>query len=108
MYANGEGVAQDAAAAVKWYRKAAEQGHAAVRAAAAAFAARGWDWECVVCDNNSTVQMRCSRMFSNVRKFRFSVNVHAVNAFRQKNTHWMCANVFFCSQSRNDVFRFLE
>lgn len=27
---------------------------AAVRLAAAAFAARGWEWECVVCDNNST------------------------------------------------------
>ncbi|MBM3826068.1 MAG: glycosyltransferase [Verrucomicrobia bacterium] len=27
---------------------------AAVKAAAAAFAARGWEWECVVCDNNST------------------------------------------------------
>ncbi|NBX35408.1 glycosyltransferase, partial [bacterium] len=27
---------------------------AAVRAAAGAFAARGWEWECVVCDNNST------------------------------------------------------
>lgn len=26
----------------------------AVRAAAAAFTARGWEWECVVCDNNST------------------------------------------------------
>jgi glycosyltransferase involved in cell wall biosynthesis len=27
---------------------------AAVKAAAAAFTARGWEWECVVCDNNST------------------------------------------------------
>lgn len=27
---------------------------AAVKAAASAFTARGWDWECVVCDNNST------------------------------------------------------
>jgi glycosyltransferase involved in cell wall biosynthesis len=27
---------------------------AAVRDAASAFAARGWEWECVVCDNNST------------------------------------------------------
>ena len=27
---------------------------AAVRDAAAAFTARGWEWECVVCDNNST------------------------------------------------------
>lgn len=27
---------------------------AAVTAAAAAFTARGWTWECVVCDNNST------------------------------------------------------
>ncbi len=27
---------------------------AAVRTAAEAFAARGWTWECVVCDNNST------------------------------------------------------
>ena len=27
---------------------------AAVRAAAGAFADRGWSWECVVCDNNST------------------------------------------------------
>jgi glycosyltransferase involved in cell wall biosynthesis len=26
----------------------------AVREAAAAFTARGWEWECVVCDNNST------------------------------------------------------
>ena len=26
----------------------------AVRDAAAAFTARGWEWECVVCDNNST------------------------------------------------------
>ena len=28
MYANGEGVARDYAEAVRWYRKAAEQGHA--------------------------------------------------------------------------------
>jgi TPR repeat protein len=28
MYANGRGVEQDHAEAVKWYRKAAEQGHA--------------------------------------------------------------------------------
>jgi TPR repeat protein len=28
MYANGEGVPQDYAEAVKWYRKAAEQGNA--------------------------------------------------------------------------------
>jgi glycosyltransferase involved in cell wall biosynthesis len=27
---------------------------AAVRDAASAFTARGWEWECVVCDNNST------------------------------------------------------
>ena len=27
---------------------------AAVKAAASAFTARGWEWECVVCDNNST------------------------------------------------------
>lgn len=27
---------------------------AAVKSAAAAFTARGWEWECVVCDNNST------------------------------------------------------
>jgi glycosyltransferase involved in cell wall biosynthesis len=27
---------------------------AAVREAASAFTARGWEWECVVCDNNST------------------------------------------------------
>lgn len=27
---------------------------AAVKAAASAFTARGWDWECLVCDNNST------------------------------------------------------
>lgn len=27
---------------------------AAVKEAAAAFTARGWEWECVVCDNNST------------------------------------------------------
>ena len=27
---------------------------AAVKQAASAFTARGWDWECVVCDNNST------------------------------------------------------
>ena len=27
---------------------------AAIRAAAAAFEFRGWTWECVVCDNNST------------------------------------------------------
>jgi glycosyltransferase involved in cell wall biosynthesis len=27
---------------------------AAVKAAAAAFTARGWEWECLVCDNNST------------------------------------------------------
>ncbi len=27
---------------------------AAVKAAATAFTARGWEWECVVCDNNST------------------------------------------------------
>ena len=27
---------------------------AAVREAASAFTSRGWDWECVVCDNNST------------------------------------------------------
>ncbi|MFM9001007.1 MAG: glycosyltransferase, partial [Opitutia bacterium] len=27
---------------------------AAVRAAAEAFSARGWEWECVVCDNNSS------------------------------------------------------
>ena len=27
---------------------------AAVRAAAGAFADRGWSWECVVCDNNPT------------------------------------------------------
>ena len=28
MYANGHGVKQDAAEAVRWYRKAADQGHA--------------------------------------------------------------------------------
>ena len=28
MYAKGEGVPKDAAEAVKWYRKAADQGHA--------------------------------------------------------------------------------
>ena len=28
MYANGQGVKQDYAEAVRWYRKAAEQGHA--------------------------------------------------------------------------------
>jgi glycosyltransferase involved in cell wall biosynthesis len=27
---------------------------AAVKAAASAFTSRGWEWECVVCDNNST------------------------------------------------------
>jgi glycosyltransferase involved in cell wall biosynthesis len=27
---------------------------AAVKAASSAFTARGWEWECVVCDNNST------------------------------------------------------
>jgi glycosyltransferase involved in cell wall biosynthesis len=27
---------------------------ASVKAAASAFTARGWEWECVVCDNNST------------------------------------------------------
>ena len=27
---------------------------AAVRVAASAFTSRGWEWECVVCDNNST------------------------------------------------------
>ena len=31
MYANGEGVPQDYAEAVKWYRRAAEQGYAAAQ-----------------------------------------------------------------------------
>ena len=31
MYANGQGVPQDYAAAVSWYRKAAEQGYAAAQ-----------------------------------------------------------------------------
>ena len=31
MYANGEGVSEDAAEAVKWFRKAAEQGDAAAQ-----------------------------------------------------------------------------
>ena len=31
MYANGDGVPQDYAEAVKWYRKAADQGQAAAK-----------------------------------------------------------------------------
>ena len=31
MYRNGQGVTQDNAEAVKWYRKAAEQGYAAAQ-----------------------------------------------------------------------------
>ena len=41
MYANGEGVAQDAKQAVAWYRKAAEQGHAGAQSNLGAMYANG-------------------------------------------------------------------
>jgi hypothetical protein len=41
MYANGDGVPKDSAEAVKWYRKAAEQGNAVAQNNLGAMYARG-------------------------------------------------------------------
>ena len=43
-YANGEGVAQDLVEAVKWYRLAAEQGHAPGAVGPRVFHVRVWRW----------------------------------------------------------------